>query len=139
MICTRVAEHGDNIRCMRRACKCEYQNNCVFVVGGENRRRDCSLRLNSFISWWYAPTCSRFFNHSFTQTFFDRLFFRPSFFFTTIATITHKAKIFLLATIFTITVCRNGGGAPGAGASPYSTNALARSRNSNWRPLSTPL
>ena len=33
VICTCVAEYGNNIRCTRRACKCEYENSCAFVDG----------------------------------------------------------------------------------------------------------
>ena len=33
VICTCVAKYGDNIRCTRRACKCEYENSCIFVDG----------------------------------------------------------------------------------------------------------
>ena len=43
VICTCAAEHGDNIRCMRWACKCEYENGCIFVDGGENRRLQVEL------------------------------------------------------------------------------------------------
>ena len=37
VICTRVGEYRDNVRCTWQVCKCEYQNGCIFMDGGENR------------------------------------------------------------------------------------------------------